>query len=95
MNVHPDRERGPSPRCRFPRKESFVYFSESHRDSTIALRVEILIHMCNMTHSYVGYDSFYLQDVNHSYVVHGSFKCGQFLIHGYDSCDRFFDNGIH
>jgi len=34
--------REPSPRCRFPRMESFVYFSESHRDSTIALRVEIL-----------------------------------------------------
>ena len=34
--------RGPSPRCLFPRMESFVYFSESHRDSTIALRVEIL-----------------------------------------------------
>ena len=33
--------RGPSPRCLFPRKELFVYFSESHRDSTIALRVEI------------------------------------------------------
>ena len=36
--------RGPSlaPRCLYPRKESFVYFSKSHRDSTIALRVEIL-----------------------------------------------------
>jgi len=34
--------RGPSPRCLFPSKESFAYFSESHRDSTIALRVEIL-----------------------------------------------------
>ena len=34
--------RGPSPRCLFPRKASFAYFSESHRDSTIALRVEIL-----------------------------------------------------
>jgi len=33
--------RGPSPRCIFPRKEPFVYFSESHRDPTIALRVEI------------------------------------------------------
>ena len=35
--------RGPSPRCRFPRMESFVYFSECRRDSTIALRVEILL----------------------------------------------------
>jgi len=34
--------RGPSPRRLCPRKESFVYFSESHRDSTIALRVGIL-----------------------------------------------------
>jgi len=31
-----------SPLSLFPRKESFVYFSESHRDSTIALRVKIL-----------------------------------------------------
>ena len=30
-----------SPRCLYPRKESFVYFSESLRESTIALRVEI------------------------------------------------------
>ena len=28
--------------CLFPRKESFVYFSESHRDCTITLGVEIL-----------------------------------------------------
>ena len=28
------------PRCLYPRKESFVYFSESLRDSTIAFRVE-------------------------------------------------------
>jgi len=34
--------RGPSPRCLFTIKESFVYFIESHRDSTIALRMEIL-----------------------------------------------------
>jgi len=33
--------RGPSSRCLYPKKEYFVYFSESHRDSTIALRVEI------------------------------------------------------
>ena len=34
--------RGPSPHCPCPRKESFVYFSGSHRISTITLRVEIL-----------------------------------------------------
>ena len=33
---------GPSPHCLFPRKESFEYFSGSHRNSTIALHVEIL-----------------------------------------------------
>jgi len=35
--------RGPSPRCLSTRKELYVYFSESHRDSTIALRMEILL----------------------------------------------------
>ena len=38
--------RGPSPCCLFPRKEPFVYFSGSHRNSTIALRVEILLSGC-------------------------------------------------
>jgi len=35
--------RGPSPRCLLPRKELFVYVSESRRDSTIALCVKILL----------------------------------------------------
>jgi len=36
--------RGPSSRCFFTRQEPFVHFSESRRDSTIALRMEILSH---------------------------------------------------
>ena len=49
--------RGPSPRCLFHRKESFVYFSESHRDSTIALRVEIFhlrVYGCIFSCAHVG-----------------------------------------
>ena len=40
--------RGPSPRCLYPRKESFVYFSESLRDSTITLRVETLFRVISL-----------------------------------------------
>jgi len=38
--------RGPSPCSLFPRKEPFVYFPGSHRNSTIPLRVEILLSGC-------------------------------------------------
>jgi len=44
VNVHQKEIRGPSPRCLFHNQESFVYFSESHRDCKITLRVEILLH---------------------------------------------------
>jgi len=47
-----------------------------------------LIHMCDMTHSYVWHDSFicvtwliHMYDMAHSYVCHDSFICATWLIH--------------
>ena len=47
-----------------------------------------LIHMCDMTHSYVRHDSFicvtwliHMCDMTHSYVWHDSFICVTWLIH--------------
>jgi len=51
-----------------------------------------LIHMCDMTHSYVWHDSFicvpwliHMCAMTHSYMWHDSFICMTWLIHG---CDR-------
>jgi len=50
-----------------------------------------LIHMCDMTHSYVWHDSFicetwliHMCDMTHSYVWHDSFICVTWLIHMWD-----------
>jgi len=55
-----------------------------------------LIHMCDMTHSYVWHDSFicvtwliHMCDMNHSFVWHDSFICLTRLIHMCDMADSY------
>jgi len=65
-------------------------------------RVPQRIHMCDMTHSYVGHDSLicvtwliHMCDMTHSYVKHDSFICVAWLIHVWHDSSMCVPSLIH
>jgi len=74
-------------RCRRDRVTRLIECA--HLDKTThCIYVTWLIHIWDMTHSYVGHDSFicgtwliHMWDMTHSYVGHDSFICETWLIH--------------
>jgi len=84
---------------RYSAKETYNFKEPTNCSHSIALIpcvlvcvsficVTWLIHMCDMTHSYVWHDSFicvtcliHMCDMPHSHVWHASFACVIFLVH--------------
>ena len=89
-NTHPHKQTQayPCAMCAMTHMNSYV----RHEPLTCAtchdsfVCVPWLIHMCDMTHSYVRHDSF-MCDMTHSHVRHDSFICATWLIH---MCDMTY-----